>query len=132
MLDIFRAGEFLAQNKCEKEIYRLCMQDEARHVSYGTMHLKYFLEHHPDRAEAEEELHVVADAFERGFATFLVNPWIIEPLAVLAGGGMAHIDRGMEAVKIVWRRIVDEYLNRCELAGFDRRSRIKLPAAPPY
>ncbi|KAA0230892.1 ferritin-like domain-containing protein [bacterium] len=66
VLDIFRAGEFLAQNKCEKEIYRLCMQDEARHVSYGTMHLKYFLEHHPDRAEAEEELHVVADAFEPG------------------------------------------------------------------
>lgn len=132
VLDIFRAGEFLAQNKCEKEIYRLCMQDEARHVSYGTMHLKYFLEHHPNRAEAEDELHVVADAFERGFATFLVNPWIIEPLAVLAGGGIAHIDRGMEAVKLVWQRIVDEYLNRCELAGFDRRSRIKLPAAPPY
>jgi hypothetical protein len=132
VLDIFRTGEFLAQNKCEKEIYRLCMQDEARHVSYGTMHLKYFLEHHPDRAAAEEELHAVADAFERGFATFLVNPWLIEPLAVLAGGGIKHIDRGMDAVKLVWRRIVDEYLNRCEVAGFDRRSRIKLPAAPPY
>lgn len=132
VLDIFRAGEFLAQNKCEKEMYRLCMQDEARHVSYGTMHLKYFLEHHPNRQEAEDELHVVADSFERGFATFLVNPWIVEPLAVLAGGGIKHIDRGMEAVKLVWRRIVDEYLNRCDLAGFDRRSRIKLPDEPPY
>jgi hypothetical protein len=132
VLDIFRTGEFLAQNKCEKEIYRLCMQDEARHVSYGTMHLKYFLEHHPNRAEAEEELHAVADTFERGFATFLVNPWIVEPLAVLAGGGIKHIDRGMDAVKLVWQRIVDEYLNRCETAGFDRRSRIKLPAEPPY
>jgi hypothetical protein len=132
VLDLFRAGEFLAQNKCEKEIYRLCMQDEARHVSYGTMHLKYFLEHHPDRASAEAELHVVADAFERGFATFLVNPWMVEPLAVLAGGGIDHIDRGMDAVKLVWKRIVDEYLNRCDLAGFDRRSRIKLPAEPPY
>jgi hypothetical protein len=132
VLDLFRAGEFLAQNKCEKEIYRLCMQDEARHVSYGTMHLKYFLEHHPNRAEAEEELHAVADTFERGFATFLVNPWLVEPLAVLAGGGIKHIDRGMDAVKVVWQRIVDEYLNRCEAAGFDRRSRIKLPAEAPY
>ena len=132
ILDLFRAGEFLAQNKCEKEIYRLCMQDEARHVSYGTMHLKYFLEHTPDRKAVEEELHVVADTFERGFATFLVNPWLVEPLAVLAGGGMAHIDRGMDAVKLVWQRIVQEYLNRCDLAGFDRRSRIKLPAEAPY
>lgn len=132
VLDLFRTGEFLAQNKCEKEIYRLCMQDEARHVSYGTMHLKYFLEHHPNRPQIEEELHAVADAFERGFATFLVNPWLIEPLAVLAGGGIAHIDRGLDAVKLVWRRIVDEYLNRCDMAGFDRRSRIKLPAEPPY
>jgi PAS domain len=64
VLDLFRAGEFLAQNKCEKEIYRLCMQDEARHVSYGTMHLKYFLEHTPDREAVEEELHVVADTVD--------------------------------------------------------------------
>ena len=115
-----------------RKVVELTAQDEARHVSYGTMHLKYFLEHHPNRQEAEDELHVVADSFERGFATFLVNPWIVEPLAVLAGGGIKHIDRGMEAVKLVWRRIVDEYLNRCDLAGFDRRSRIKLPDEPPY
>ncbi len=132
VLDIFRAGEFLAQNKVEKEIYRLCMQDEARHVSYGTMHLKFFLENHPDREAAEAELHAVADIAERSFTSFLVNPYLVEPLAVLAGGGIKHIDKGMDAVKIVWRRICDEYLNRCDLAGFDRRSRIQLPAAPPY
>ena len=132
VLDIFRAGEFLAKNKVEKEMYRLCMQDEARHVSYGTMHLKYFLENHPDREKAERELHAVAEIAERGFTSFLVNPFIIEPLAVLAGGGIDHIDRGMDAVKIIWRRITEEYLNRCEVAGLDRRSRIVLPADAPY
>ena len=132
VLDIFRAGEFLAQNKVENEMYRLCMQDEARHVSYGTFHLKYFLENHPDREAALKELHAVADIAERSFTGFLVNPYIIEPLAVLAGGGIAHIDKGMDAVKIVWRRIVDEYLNRCEIAGLDRRDRIQLPNEPPY
>lgn len=132
ILDIFRAGEFLAKNNTEKEMYRLCMQDEARHVAYGTMHLKYFLENHPDRAKAEAELHAVADIAERSFSGFLVNPYLIEPLAVLAGGGIKHIDRGMDAVKIVWRHICDEYLNRCELAGLDRRSRIRLPAEAPY
>jgi hypothetical protein len=132
VLDIFRAGEFLAQNKVEKEIYRLCMQDEARHVAYGTMHLKYFLENTPDRAKAERELHAVAEISERSFTGFLVNPFIVEPLAVLAGGGLDHIDRGMDAVKVVWRRITDEYLKRCDLAGLDRRSRIQLPADAPY
>ena len=132
VLDIFRAGEFLAQNKVEKEIYRLCMQDEARHVAYGTMHLKYFLENAPDRDKAERELHAVAEISERGFTSFLVNPFIVEPLAVLAGGGIDHIDRGMDAVKVVWRRITDEYLNRCDIAGLDRRSRIQLPADAPY
>jgi hypothetical protein len=132
VLDIFRAGEFLAQNKVEKEMYRLCMQDEARHVSYGTMHLKYFLENHPDREKAERELHAVAEIAERGFTGFLCNSFVIEPLAVLAGGGIKHIDKGMEAVKLVWKRITDEYLNRCDLAGLDRRSRIALPAEAPY
>ncbi len=132
VLDIFRAGEFLAQNKVENEMYRLCMQDEARHVSYGTFHLKYFLENHPDREAALKEPHAVADIAERSFTGFLVNPYIIEPLAVLAGGGIARIDKGMDAVKIVWRRIVDEYLNRCEIAGLDRRDRIQLPNEPPY
>jgi hypothetical protein len=132
VLDIFRAGEFLAKNNTEREMYRLCMQDEARHVSYGTMHLKYFLENHPDREAAEAELHAVADLAERSFTGFLVNPYLIEPLAVLAGGGIKHIDKGMDAVKVVWKSICDEYLNRCDMAGFDRRSRIRLPAEAPY
>jgi hypothetical protein len=132
VLDIFRAGEFLAKNNVEKAMYQLCMQDEARHVSYGTMHLKYFLENHPNREEAEAELHAVADIAERSFTGFLVNPYLVEPLAVLAGGGIKHIDRGMDAVKVVWKSICDEYLNRCDLAGFDRRSRIRLPDEAPY
>ena len=132
VLDIFRAGEFLAQNDVEKKIYRLCMQDEARHVAYGTMHLKYFLDNAPNPESAQLELHAAADIGERTFASFLLNPYIIEPLAVLAGGGVKHIDRGMDAVKLVWRRICEEYLNRCDTAGLDRRSRSRFPAEAPY
>ena len=45
-LTLFRHGEFLAPTEVEKKIFRLCMQDEARHVGYGTLHLKYFLKRH--------------------------------------------------------------------------------------
>ena len=53
-------------------------------------------------------------------------------VAVLAGGGIKHIDKGMDAVKLVWRRILEEYLNRCDAAGLDRRSRSLFPAEAPY
>jgi hypothetical protein len=43
-----------------------------------------------------------------------------------------HIDRGFDAVKVVWQRMVEGYLNRCDVAGFDRRSRIKVPTEPPF
>ncbi len=132
VLDIFRGGEFLAKNKTEKEIYRLCIQDEARHVSYGTMHLKYFLEHHPEREKAIAEMHALADMAEMGIPGFLTNPFIIEPLAVLMGDGVKGIDKGMEAVRLVWVRMREEYLNRCALAGFDRRELTRVPAEAPF
>jgi len=132
VLDIFRGGEFLAKNKTEKEIYRLCMQDEARHVSYGTMHLKYYLEHHPNREQAIAEMHGLASAAEMGIPGFLTNPYIIEPLAVLMGNGVKGIDKGMDAVRLVWTRMREEYLNRCALAGFDRRALTRVPEQAPY
>ena len=132
VLDIFRSGEFLARTKTDQEIFRLCMQDEARHVSYGTMHLKYFLEHHPEREKAIAEMHMLAEMAELGIPGFLTNPFIIEPLAVLMGGGVKGIDKGMEAVRLVWVRMREEYLNRCELAGLDRRSVTKVPAEAPF
>ncbi len=132
VLDIFRSGEFLAKNKTEKEIYRLCMQDEARHVSYGTMHLKYFLEHHPEREKAMVEMHALAEGAELGIPGFLTNPFIIEPLAVLMGDGVKGIDKGMEAVRMVWVRMREEYLNRCALAGIDRREVSRVPAQAPF
>ena len=132
ILDIFRSGEFLAKNKTEKEIYRLCIQDEARHVSYGTMHLKYFLEHHPQREQAIAEMHALAEVAEMGIPGFLTNPFIIEPVAVLMGDGVKGIDKGMEAIRMVWVRMREEYLNRCAIAGFDRREITKVPAQAPF
>jgi hypothetical protein len=51
VLSLFRAGEAIAPSPVEQQIFRLCMQDEARHVAYGTMHLRYRLERDPLMAE---------------------------------------------------------------------------------
>ena len=132
VLDIFRAGEFLSPTDVEKKIFRMCMQDEARHVSYGTMHLKYFLEHHPDPVAAMEELHAFADAAEPIIFRVFTAPSVIEPFAVLAGEGVDGIESGFEAIRLLWVKIVEEYLRRCERAGFDRRGRCQVGTTAPF
>jgi hypothetical protein len=51
VISLFRAGDAIAPSPVEQQILRLCMQDEARHVAYGTMHLRYRLERDPLMAE---------------------------------------------------------------------------------
>src|SRR5437879_2488288 len=58
---MFRMGELLGQNDAEKRIFRLCAQDESRHLAFGVMHLKYTLEKEPER---REEIHAYLDKSE--------------------------------------------------------------------
>ena len=51
VLTMFRMGELMAYNEAEKAMYRLCAQDEARHVAFGVMHMRYMSETAPERRE---------------------------------------------------------------------------------
>jgi hypothetical protein len=124
VLSVFRAGELLAPSPVEKKIFRLCMQDEARHVAYGTMHLRYVLERDPDKAE---EFHEYLDAGEEIIAALFTVPEVVEPMMVLAAGGRDAGEVGGAARDMLQGRVVEEYLQRCDRAGLDRRSRIKIP-----
>ena len=107
-------------NDVDKRVFRLCMQDEARHVSYGTMHIRQFLEECPDR---EDELHEALDEFEPYLAAILLSPDIVESMAILFAGGVKDADKGLAAVRLLWGRALEEYFGRCDRAGLDRRSR---------
>ena len=54
VLTMFRMGELFGQNEAEKVMYRLCAQDEARHVAFGVMHLRFLSETAPERREEIE------------------------------------------------------------------------------
>lgn len=131
ILTLFRAGEYLAHTSVDQEIFRRCMQDEARHVSYGTMELKFFLDNAPDREKALEEMHSFADFAERAILGAVVEPTTVEPLMILFAGSVKKIDQGMDSVKMFWSALVGEYLQRCERAGFSRRDRCKIPLDSP-
>jgi hypothetical protein len=127
VLTIFRSGEFIARTHVDKEIFRLCMQDEARHVAYGTLELKNYLDKHTNREAAVEQLHKFADLGEQIILSAVTDPCLLEPIAVLLGGGVEHLDEGLQGAEVMWGVLVEEYLQRCERAGFDRAERCTLP-----
>jgi hypothetical protein len=132
VLSIFRSGEMIAKTHVDKEIFRRCLQDEARHVSYGVLELRYHLDHAPDRAAALEQMHRFADVGELIILGAFIEASLMEPIAVLLGGGLKHIDRGMDGIVHLWRMFIDEYLQRCARAGFERRERCKIPLEAPW
>jgi hypothetical protein len=136
VLDFFRFGEFLGRNPCDKEMFRRIMQDEARHVSFGTMRIKYYLDNAPpqERKDAVEMLHFLASAAEASGTGFglLLQPSAIEPFALMAAGSLGNLDKGWDVVREFWSTAVEEYINRCERAGIPRRGRCMLPEEAPF
>jgi hypothetical protein len=123
---MFRMGEYIGQNEAEKRIFRLCAQDESRHLGFGVMHLKHVLENEPWR---REEIHYYLDKFE---ATLVPDPTddaigfvLFEALAILMGGGVNNFDKGIQMSLSVQRKRVNEYMHRLTVAGLgDRRERM--------
>lgn len=125
VLDIFRMGELIAPTDVEKRIFRMCMQDEARHVAYGTMHLRYAIEHDPDVAE---EIHEALDHGEHILIDFSSAPDVSTALAVLLAGGVDHVeDKGFPLSMELTRKQLTSYLARCERAGVSRLERTTIP-----
>src|SRR3989304_3661962 len=119
---MFRMGELIAQNDTERTIFRMCAQDESRHLGFGVMHLKYVLEHEPWR---REEIHSYLDESENadpGTAAFGIN--VAESLIVLLGGSKDNVDEGFNKFMALRKRQVQEYLHRLQVAGMaDRMER---------
>ncbi len=124
---MFRMGEYIGQNEAEKRIFRLCGQDESRHLGFGVLHLKYVMEHEPHR---REEIHHYLDKVETTLApdpmdTDGQNFALFEALAILMGGGIKNFDKGLQMSMGVQRKRVNEYMHRLNVAGLgDRRERM--------
>jgi hypothetical protein len=131
---MFRMGEYIGQNEAEKRIFRLCGQDESRHLGFGVMHLKHVMDTEPWR---REEIHHYLDKCEEaltlGSSTDTdAGNYMVEALAILMGGGVANFDVGMERAMAVQRKRVNEYMHRLTVAGLgDRRERM-YPLLRPF
>lgn len=125
VLDIFRQGELISPSEVEKRMFRMAMQDEARHVAYGTLHLRYAIEHDPDAAE---EIHEALDHGEGVLLEFGSSADLTEALAVLLAGGVDKVEEiGFKQQFELTVKLLTSYLARCERAGLNRVERTKLP-----
>ena len=123
VLTMFRMGELFGQNEAEKVMYRLCAQDEARHVAFGVMHLRYLSEAAPER---REEIQYYLDEAEAQLMSGVQNPAgtqaeTAEALAILLGGGKQGYDEGHRKLLAIRRRQLKEYMQRVRTAGFGDR-----------
>ncbi len=127
ILDLFRQGEAIAPTEVEKRIFRMTMQDEARHVAYGTLHIRHAVEADPDVAE---EIHEALDHGEGAMVALGAAPDMSTALAMLLAGGADKIEEvGFPLQMRLARNQFTSYLARCERAGISRVERTTLPLA---
>ncbi len=117
----YQYGERYARNPAEQQIFRLAMQDKARHVAYGVAHLKYVLLH---RAERREELYRYLDKGETLLLADDRDAATREAFAILFGGGKDKIQEGLKVYEEMRRRQVRQYLERLRWATIDRLERV--------
>lgn len=126
-LGIYRHIAAVAPSEQDHRLFRLMIQDAARVVAYGSSCLRYHLIHQPHQAGF---LHDYLDNAEHCLLGLIGSPECLEPLIVLSGGGAApeQLQRGGRRIGECLRRLVAEYIERCEHAGLaDRGKRSRLP-----
>jgi hypothetical protein len=127
ILDLFRQGEAIAPTDVEKRIFRMTMQDEARHVAYGTLHIRHAVDADPDVAE---EIHEALDHGEKAMVALGRAPDMSTAIAMLLAGGADKVEEvGFPLQRRLSRNQFTSYLARCERAGISRLERTQLPLA---
>ena len=107
-------------------IFRLVMQDEARHVGYGMQHFKYVLEHFPEKREV---LHAHLDEAENISFAGAAATELTEAFIILAGGGLKkeNIEQGIKVTTQFNLKQMQEHFERLDKCGMpERRQRSKL------
>ncbi len=128
---LYRYGEAYAYNPADKYLFRRCLEDKARHMAYGMAHLKYAVEHQADEGFAKG-LSNLMQGVERDVGLELKDPVLWEALAIIFGGGLANISAGMDVVKDLQQRYIEEYLARMKWVGIPKTENNLSPILATY
>ncbi len=126
VLTMFRFSEYLSPTDVDKKIFRLVMQDEARHVGYGMQHFRWVLDHFPEKRDI---LHAHLDEAENVSLAGAAATELIESFIILAGGGLKR-ENIQEGIRVTTRfdlKQMEEHFERLDRCGMpERKERSKL------
>jgi hypothetical protein len=127
LLNVMGEGTFLtllkfiqdhAPDPVTRDLAGLAHRDEARHVAFGTEHIRYVLQIEPNRRQS------LAAAVERRSQVLAsvsgLSPYVSDALVVLAGGGVsiAQIREGARRVLALHREMDASRRDRLQSLGF--------------
>ena len=127
---IYRYGEAYAHNPAEKYMFRRCLEDKARHIAYGMAHLKYACDEKGE--DYALGLSRVMGGAEGDQAREMKDPVLWEALAIIFGGGVRHMAKGMETVKVLQKQYIEQYLARMQWIGIDKNAENIGPGLAEY
>lgn len=127
---LYRYGEAYATNDADKKLFRLALQDKARHMTYGMAHLKYAIDHKGSGYALGLKKSLVGIEYE--IVKEMEDPVLWESLAILFGGGLEHIETGMVVAKQVQQQYLEQCLQRLQFVGVDKSASELLPALQAY
>ena len=113
-----RYGEAYAGNAADQKLFRLAMQDKARHMAYGMAHLKYAIEHKGSGYGLGLKRGIIAMEYEMRHE--LQDPVLWEALAILCGGGLEGIEAGMAVANQVKQAYLEQCLQRLRAVGIEK------------
>jgi hypothetical protein len=133
LMDVARLGQAGARSRFDRHLMTQLTQDCARHVAFGCRRISFHLRNCPDREEAAVKLHLLADRLEPlQTEQHLLNPKVLEPLAMLLGGSAEGMTQGMSVLRDFWPQFSANYLARLDAIGLARRDRCLIPQRAPF
>ena len=127
-LSLLKFLEECAPDPVTSVFARYAHRDEARHVAFGTAHLRYVLSREPERRGA---LTSAVERRSRMLASVSgLSPYLYDALVVMAGGGLApaQIRQGARRVAGLHREMDRSRRERLQSLGFNTEEATSLSA----